>query len=77
VGALLDPVIVSNIDIVVDSEVIGFDRSISDHKATERIYIEIPVFSAHLYRPFRVPSAMCPRFLVAKLTYPMPINRWL
>jgi hypothetical protein len=32
-GAILDPVIVSNIDIVVDSEVIGFDRSISDHNA--------------------------------------------
>jgi hypothetical protein len=29
--AILDPVIVSNIDIVVDSEVIGVDRSISDH----------------------------------------------
>ena len=29
--ALLDPVIVSNINIVVDSEVIGVDRSISDH----------------------------------------------
>jgi hypothetical protein len=25
--------------------------------------------------PFRVPSAMCPRFLVAKLTYPMKIKR--
>ena len=33
-GALLDSVIVSNIDIVVDSEVIGVDRSISDHNAT-------------------------------------------
>ena len=33
-GALLDPVIVSNIDIVVDSEVIGVDRCISDHNAT-------------------------------------------
>jgi hypothetical protein len=33
-GALLDPVIDSNIDIVVDSEVIGVDRSISDHNAT-------------------------------------------
>jgi hypothetical protein len=33
-GALLDPVIVSNIDIVVDSEVIEVDRSISDHNAT-------------------------------------------
>jgi hypothetical protein len=31
--ALLDPVIVSNIDIVVDSEIIGVDRSISDHNA--------------------------------------------
>ena len=29
--AILDPVIVSNIDTVVDSEVIGVDRSISDH----------------------------------------------
>ena len=33
-GAILDPVIVSNIDIVVDSEVIGVDRSISDHNGT-------------------------------------------
>jgi hypothetical protein len=40
-GALLDPVIVSNIDIVVDSEVIGVDRSISDHNAT-MINIKIP-----------------------------------
>ena len=32
-GALLDPVIVSNIDIVVDSEIIEVDRSISDHNA--------------------------------------------
>jgi len=31
--ALFDPVIVSNIDIVVDSEIIGVDRSISDHNA--------------------------------------------
>ena len=38
-GALLDPVIVS--DIVVDSEVIGVDRSISDHNAT-MINIKIP-----------------------------------
>jgi hypothetical protein len=43
----------------------------------ERIYTELPVLSAHLDRPFRVPSAMCPRFLVVKLMYPMPINRWL
>jgi hypothetical protein len=40
-GALLDPVIVSNIDIVVDSEVIGVGRSISDHNAT-MINIKIP-----------------------------------
>ena len=40
-------------------------------------YIELPVLSVHLDRPFRVPSAMCPRFVVAKLTYPMPINCWL
>ena len=40
-GALLDPVIVSNIDIVVDSEVIGVDRNISDHNATI-INIKIP-----------------------------------
>jgi hypothetical protein len=40
-GALLDPIIVSNIDIVVDSEVIGVDRSISDHNAT-MINIKIP-----------------------------------
>ena len=33
-GALLDPVLVSNIDLVVDSEVIDIDRSISDHDAT-------------------------------------------
>ena len=37
----MDPVIVSNIDIVVDSEVIGVDRSISDHNAT-MINIKIP-----------------------------------
>jgi hypothetical protein len=37
----LDPVIVSNIDIVVDSEVICVDRSISDHNAT-MINIKIP-----------------------------------
>jgi ATP-dependent helicase/DNAse subunit B len=30
----LDPTIVSNIELVVDSEVIGVDRSISDHDAT-------------------------------------------
>jgi ATP-dependent helicase/DNAse subunit B len=30
----LDPTIVSNIELVVDSEVIGVDRSISDHNAT-------------------------------------------
>ena len=40
-GALLEPVIVSNIDIVVDSEVIGVDRSISDRNAT-MINIKIP-----------------------------------
>ena len=40
-GALLYPVIVSNIDIVVDSEVIEVDRSISDHNAT-LINIKIP-----------------------------------
>ena len=28
----------------------------------ERIYIELPVLSVHLDCPFRVPSAMCPRF---------------
>ena len=39
--ALLDPVIVANINIVVDSEVIGVDRSISDHNAT-LINIKIP-----------------------------------
>ena len=39
--ALLDTVIVSNINIVVDSEVIGVDRSISDHNAT-LINIKIP-----------------------------------
>ena len=41
----------------------------------ERIYIELPLLSAHLDRPFRVPSAMCPRFLMVKLMYPLPINR--
>ena len=40
-GALLDRVIVSNIGIVVDSEVIGVDRSISDPNAT-MINIKIP-----------------------------------
>ena len=29
------------------------------------------VFSAHLDRPVRVLSVMCPRFLVAKREYPM------
>ena len=33
-GALLDPIIVSDIDIVIDSEVIDIDRSISDHNGT-------------------------------------------
>jgi hypothetical protein len=46
------------------------------HLKLERIYIELPVLSVHLDHPFRFPSAMCPRFLVVKLMYPMPINRW-
>ena len=47
-GALLDPVIVSNIDIVVDFELIGADRSISDHNAT-LINIKIPVLNQKTY----------------------------
>ena len=47
-GTLLDPVIVSNIDIVVDSEVIGVDRSISDHNATI-INIKIPYSIKKIY----------------------------
>jgi hypothetical protein len=30
-GALLDPILVSNLDIVIDSEVISVNRDISDH----------------------------------------------
>ena len=37
----------------------------------DRIYIELPVRISHLDRPFCVPSVMCPRFLVTKLTYPI------
>jgi hypothetical protein len=33
-GALLDPILVSNLDIVIDSEVISVNRDISDHDAT-------------------------------------------
>ena len=40
-GALLDPILVSNVDIVSDSEVITIDRSISDHNAT-LIHIKLP-----------------------------------
>ena len=47
-GALLDPVIVSNIDIVVDSEVIGVYRSISDYNAT-MINIKIPYSIKNTY----------------------------
>ena len=40
-GALLDPILVSNLDIVIDSEVINVDRQISDHDATN-IDIKFP-----------------------------------
>jgi hypothetical protein len=33
-GALLDPILVSNLDIVIGSEVISVNRDISDHDAT-------------------------------------------
>ena len=32
-GALLDPILVFNLDIVIDSEVISVNRDISDHDA--------------------------------------------
>ena len=35
-------------------------------------YLNLKYLSAHLDHPFRIPSAMCLRFLVAKLTYCMP-----
>jgi hypothetical protein len=40
-GALLDPILVSNLDIVIDYEVISVNRDISDHDAT-LINIKIP-----------------------------------
>jgi hypothetical protein len=40
-GALLDPILVSNLDIVIDSEIISVNRDISDHDAT-LININIP-----------------------------------
>ena len=36
-GALLDPILVSNLDIVIDSEVISVNRDISDHDATSAV----------------------------------------
>jgi hypothetical protein len=33
-GALLEPILISNLDIVIDSEVINVNRDISDHDAT-------------------------------------------
>jgi hypothetical protein len=40
-GALLDPILVFNLDIVIDSEVISVNRDISDHDAI-LINIKIP-----------------------------------
>jgi hypothetical protein len=36
-GALLDPILVSNLDIVIDSEVISVNMDISDHDATSAV----------------------------------------
>ena len=47
-GALLDPIIVSNLDIVIDSEVISVNRDISDHDAT-LINIKIPCLPKRSY----------------------------
>jgi hypothetical protein len=47
-GALLDPILVSNWDIVIDSEVISVNRDISDHDAT-LINIKIPCLLKRSY----------------------------
>jgi hypothetical protein len=36
-GALLDPILVSNLNIVIDSEVISVNRDISDHDMSSKI----------------------------------------
>ena len=41
-GSLLDPILISNIETVIDSEFVDIDRSISDHNAT-LVHIKIPV----------------------------------
>ena len=47
-GALLDPILVSNLDIVIYSEVISVNRDISDHDAT-LINIKIPCLLKRSY----------------------------
>ena len=47
-GALLDPILVSNLDIVINSEVIRVNRDISDHDAT-LINIKIPCILKRSY----------------------------
>ena len=47
-GALLDPILVSNLDIVIDSEVISVNRHVSDHDAT-LIHIKIPCLLKRSY----------------------------
>jgi hypothetical protein len=47
-GALLDPILVSNLDIVIDSEVISVNRDIGDHDAT-LINIKIPCLLKRSY----------------------------
>jgi hypothetical protein len=47
-GVLLDPIIVSNLDIVIDSEVISVNRDISDHDAT-LINMKIPCLLKRSY----------------------------
>ena len=47
-GAFLDPILVSNLDIVIASEVISVNRDISDHDAT-LINIKIPCLLKRSY----------------------------
>jgi hypothetical protein len=47
-GALLDPILVFNLDIVIDSEVISVNRDISDHDAT-LINLKIPCLLKRSY----------------------------
>jgi hypothetical protein len=55
-GALLDPILVSNLDIVIDSEVISVNRDISDHDAT-LINIQIPCLLKRSYMR-KIPSKL-------------------